>query len=153
MQKGINSYNNTQFNTVDRGKLMMMMFEGGIKFLKQAEIGLTENNLPKFARFLSKAQAIIAELQNTLDFEACPEVAEQLDNLYDFMLFYLTEANIEKNASKITQVSRLLEKISSAFDEVLKSGKVELPAIDSKLPKAPSDSKQAPTKTGFSQSF
>ncbi|MCB0336974.1 MAG: flagellar protein FliS, partial [Bdellovibrionales bacterium] len=55
-------YKSVQVTTTDRGRLLLMMYEGAIKFLKQSKMGLEDNDIPKFCRFLSKAQAIIAEL-------------------------------------------------------------------------------------------
>lgn len=63
------TYQAVQITTTDRGRLLLMMYEGAIKFLKQSLAGLEEKDIAKFCRFLSKAQAIIAELMNTLDFE------------------------------------------------------------------------------------
>lgn len=116
-------YTSVQISTIDRGRLLLMMYDGCIKFLKHAKDGLENKDIVKFARFLSKAQAIIAELMKTLDFESGGQVAEDLDRLYDFMLFYLTEANLQKDASKVGRTIKLLETIASAYREIVESGK------------------------------
>lgn len=132
-------YTSVQISTVDRGRLLLMMYDGGINFLKHAKVGLEARDIVKFARFLSKGQAIIAELMNTLDFEAGGEIARDLNRLYDFMLFYLTEANLQKDPQKIQRVIELLEQISSAYHEIIDSGKYqsELSLKDLKLPEDP----------------
>jgi flagellar secretion chaperone FliS len=112
-------YSNVHVSTVDKGRLLLMLFDGCLKFLKHAKIGLESKDISKFAKYLSKSQAIISELMLTLDFEKGGEIAKELDTLYDFMLFYLTEANIEKNASKIQKVIDLLATITSAYREVI----------------------------------
>ena len=112
-------YNSVHISTVDRGRLLLMLYDGCIKFLKHAKSGLETRDIPKFARFLSKAQAIISELMLTLDFEKGGEVAKDLDRLYDFMLFYLTEANLEKNPEKVGKVIDLLQIIAGAYREVI----------------------------------
>ena len=94
------TYKSVQITTTDRGRLLLMMYEGAIKFLKQSNAGLEEKDIPKFCRFLSKAQAIIAELMNTLDYEKGGEIAVDLNRLYDFMLFYLTEANLHRDGER-----------------------------------------------------
>lgn len=116
-------YTNVQVSTVDRGRLLLMMYDGGINFLRHAKDGLENKDIVKFARFLSKGQAIIAELMNTLDFESGGKIAEDLDRLYDFMLFYLTEANLQKDPKKVGRVIELLETIANAYREVLEGGK------------------------------
>lgn len=97
----------------------MMLYDGCLKFLMLAKEGLVSKDIPKFAKFLSKSQAIISELMVTLDFEKGGEIAKDLDRLYDFMLFHLTEANIEKNPKKVQDVIDLLTVIASAFREVI----------------------------------
>ena len=112
-------YNSVHVSTVDRGRLLLMLYDGCIKFLKHAKDGLEKQDIPKFARFLSKAQAIISELMLTLDFEKGGDVAKDLDRLYDFMLFYLTEANLEKSPAKVERTIELVEIIANAYREVV----------------------------------
>jgi flagellar protein FliS len=100
-----------------------MMYEGAIKFLKQAKSGLETNDMAKFCRFLSKAQAIIAELMNTLDFDKGGTIARDLDRLYDFMLFYLTEANLYRDPKRISKVISLIDTIYSAYKEIIEGEK------------------------------
>ena len=113
------AYQNVQVTTTDRGRLLLMMYEGAIKFLKQAKEGLEANDISKFCRFLGKGQAIIAELMNTLDFEKGGVIARDLDRLYDFMLFYLTEANLYRDSKRIAKVIELIDTVYSAYKEII----------------------------------
>ena len=113
------AYQSVAVTTTDRGRLLLMMYEGAIKFLRQSKAGLEANDIPKFCRFLSKAQAIIAELMNTLDFEKGGSIARDLDRLYDFMLFYLTEANLYRDPKRIAKVIGLIDTIYSAYKEII----------------------------------
>jgi flagellar protein FliS len=117
------TYQNVQITTTDRGRLLLMMYEGAIKFLKQSKAGLEEKDIAKFCRFLSKGQAIIAELMNTLDFEKGGTIAKDLDRLYDFMLFYLSEANLYRDAERVNRVIGLIEIIYSAYKEIIEGNK------------------------------
>lgn len=117
------AYQNVQVTTTDRGRLLLMMYEGAIKFLKQAKTGLEDNDMVKFCRFLSKGQAIIAELMNTLDFEKGGNIARDLDRLYDFMLFYLTEANLHRDPKRIGKVIGLIDTIYLAYKEIIENKK------------------------------
>ncbi len=130
-------YTTVQVSTIDRGRLLLMMYDGGIKFLKHAKDGLEKRDIVKFARFLSKGQAIIAELMNTLDFEKGGTIARDLDRLYDFMLFYLTEANIQKDGQKIARVIHLLDVIAGAYREII-LGKAQAIGTDSSETTGPS---------------
>ncbi len=114
-------YTNVHISTVDRGRLLLMLYDGCIKFLKHAKAGLEARDIPKFARYLSKSQAIISELMLTLDFERGGEIARDLDRIYDFTLFYLTEANLEKDPAKVQKVIDLIETIASAYREIIET--------------------------------
>ena len=117
------TYQTVQITTTDRGRLLLMMYEGAIKFLKQSKAGLESNDIVKFCKYLSKAQAIIAELMNTLDFEKGGTIARDLDRLYDFMLFYLTEANLYRDAKRIQRVIGLIDTIYGAYKEIIEGEK------------------------------
>lgn len=125
-----NAYQTVQVTTTDRGRLLLMMYEGAIKFLRQSKAGLDANDIAKFCRFLSKAQAIIAELMNTLDFEKGGDIARDLDRLYDFMLFYLTEANLNRDGKRIVKVIGLLDTIYSAYKEIIEGQKADATATE-----------------------
>ena len=156
-------YANVQISTIDRGRLLLMLYDGCTKFLKHAKAGLEEKNIIKFAKYLSKSQAIIAELMVTLDFEKGGEIARDLERLYDFMLFYLTEANIEKNPDKIAKVIDLLNIVSGAYREIIEKQGSQIPEntapagrVESKAPEAaaaPVETPAAPGKSGPSISF
>ncbi len=117
------TYQAVQITTTDRGRLLLMMYEGAIKFLKQSLSGLEEKDIAKFCRYLSKAQAIIAELMNTLDFEKGGTIAQDLDRLYDFMLFYLSEANLYRDGKRIEKTIQLIDTIYSAYREIIEGNK------------------------------
>lgn len=129
-------YANIHISTVDRGRLLLMLYDGCINFLKHAKVGLESKDLPKFCRFLSKSQAIISELMLTLDFEKGGEIARELDRLYEFMLFHLTQANLEKSPAKVEEVIALLSTIAGAYREIIENGtaKRELDALEGKEP-------------------
>ena len=135
-------YTTVHVSTVDRGRLLLLLYDGCIKFLKHAKAGLEKKDIPKFARFLSKAQAIISELMLTLDFEKGGDIARDLDRLYDFMLFYLTEANLEKDPEKLQKVVDLVEIISGAYREIIE-GAAKKPEASS----SPSDEEKEEEKS------
>jgi len=117
-------YREVQVNTADRGKLLMMLFDGCLNFLTLTKEGFEQNDAQKSSKYMGKSQAIIAELMNTLDFKQSEELARNLAGLYEFMLFYLTEANFEKDPVKVEKVIELLGNIASGYREVIEGGKL-----------------------------
>ncbi len=125
-QNSARQYQQAQFATVDRGQLLLMMFDGGERFLSQAEHRLGGNDVPGFLQALGRAQAIIAELLSTLDHQRGGEIARNLDRLYRFMLDHLLEASVSKSGRHVGQVRRILGIIGSGYREILRNGMPQL---------------------------
>jgi len=126
-QSSLNQYQQAQFQTADRGTILLLMFDGALKFLTLAESALAEEKIATFGHNLGRAQAVIAELLHTLDHKAGGEIAANLERLYRFMLEHLVEANIQKSARHLADVRRILGIIASAYREILANG---LPRLD-----------------------
>jgi flagellar secretion chaperone FliS len=122
-------YQQAQFATVDRGQLLLMMFDGAQRFLSQAEQRLPADDIAGFVTALGRAQAVIAELLSTLDHQRGGEIATNLDRLYRFMLDHLVEANLAKSVRHVGQVRRILGIIGDAYREVLRNGMPQLDAV------------------------
>src|SRR5438445_634955 len=97
-------YAKAQVTSVDRTRLLLLVFEGGLSFLQRARAGLAAGDLAAFGQNLGRAQAIIAELLGTLDYEAGGTIARDLARLYDFMLVHLTEANARQSVRHVDEV-------------------------------------------------
>jgi len=121
-QKTATQYQQTQFATADRGTLLLLMFDGALRFLAQAEASLQSQDVERFSSQLGRAQAVIAELLHTLDHKAGGEVAGNLERLYRFMLEHLLEANVDKSAAHVACVRRLLATIADGYREVVARG-------------------------------
>jgi flagellar protein FliS len=120
-------YQQVQFATIDRGRLLLLMFDGGLKFLVAAEQALVDGDVAQFAHQLGRAQAVIAELLHTLDHDRGGAIAHNLERLYRFMLDHLVEANLRKSAAHVGAVHRLLDVVASGYREILAGG---LPKLD-----------------------
>lgn len=115
----IREYQNAQFATADRGEILLLMFEGALRFLARSEQCLERGDLDGFVEGLGRAQAVIAELRRTLDFEAGGCIAVNLSRLYSFCLEHLAEANFQKSASHVAAVRRIIATIADGFRTIL----------------------------------
>jgi flagellar protein FliS len=107
-------YQQAQFATADRGQILLLMFDGALRFLSQAEAGLRADRIEDFVAQLGRAQAVIAELLHTLDHKAGGDIARQLDALYRFMLEHLVEANVQKSPRHVAEVWKLMSTIAES---------------------------------------
>lgn len=126
MQKpyGNKAYHNTSITTASREQILLMLYEGCIRFFKRCKIAMENKNVAEKGANLARAQDIIAELANTLDFEKGGDIARQLEALYVHIFDESTQANIENNPAKIQHCISLLETLhegwKGAVEQVLK---------------------------------
>ena len=111
-------YKQNQVNSSSPKELVVMLYEGCIKFLRLAELGIEENRLDLVNTNIIKAQNIIQELRVTLNTDAGGEVSEQLANLYDFFLEELIQANIKKDSEKIVYVREQMHELLESWKEI-----------------------------------
>jgi len=78
---------------VSQGNILLMLYDGAIRFVDMAKQQIVEGNVTAKEISLAKAYAIIAEFINSLDHRQAPELCENLQKIYEFMLAQLTEAN------------------------------------------------------------
>jgi flagellar secretion chaperone FliS len=112
----IQTYRQTQAATVDSGTLLLMLYQGTIDFLQQAQESLTRNDMGEKGRYVMKALAVISELLVSLDFKAGGEVAQNLEQLYLFMLDQITVANVSNDPKPLTRVIELLKTLKEGWD-------------------------------------
>ena len=113
-------YKNTQIETANQEKLLIMMYNGAIKFAKQAIKGIEINDYELTNNTLTRTQAIIIELQATLDHNTGGEISENLDALYDYMKRRLAQANVNKDKEPINEVIDMLKELKSTWIEASK---------------------------------
>lgn len=114
-------YRETQIQTASGLELVILLYNGAIKFLKQAAQAIEEKQIPPAHNALIRAQAIISELRATLDHEAGGEIAQALEQLYEYMNHRLVEANLRKDLAPVQEVIGMLEELRDAWQEIGKS--------------------------------
>lgn len=111
-------YRRMQVETASQGKLIIMLYEGAIKNLHLAQQCMERKNINGAHNSLMKAQRIIQELNNTLNMDA-GEIAQNLRNLYLYMLESLVKANIQKDSTIVGEVLELLAELKIGWDEII----------------------------------
>jgi flagellar protein FliS len=114
----ISTYKEHAVSTQTRGRLIVLLYEGAIKFLRQAIASLEAGDYVEKGKFLNKAQAILVELDTCLDMEAGGEIAQNLHGLYGFMSQRLDEANMKRDPERIRQVITCLEELLEGWKAV-----------------------------------
>jgi flagellar biosynthetic protein FliS len=130
----LNIYRKTATTTASPGELVLMLYDGALRFMAAAELGFQEEPFARRNEQIHntnlRAQAIITELQATLNMEKGGAFSENLYRLYDFMQSHLSQANREKNSEKIKVVDSFsiadgkTKSFVSAINAVTNPGKI-----------------------------
>lgn len=111
-------YKDCAIETQNRGKIVVLLYEGAIKFLKLAIKEVECGNYAEKGQYIGRAQDIINELNAALDMQVGGKIAENLRGLYNFMSHHLTEANSEVNPQKIQEVINLMEELNKGWKSI-----------------------------------
>jgi len=119
MDNRFQTYKQVDVNTTNRGKIVVMLYSGAITFLNKAKLYIEKKDFENKGKYIVKAQDIIEELNFSLDLNKGKDIAKNLKSIYQFLDRYLNQANIENNSQKIDKVLQILERLKSAFEEIL----------------------------------
>jgi len=113
--RGLSSYRNTQVQSRTPLELVVMLYDGALRFVNDARETHARRDLRARGQAISKALAIIGELQNTLDIEKGGEVAEQLDNLYTYISSRLLDVTLKQDIAACDEVHKLLSTLREGW--------------------------------------
>lgn len=105
---GYSQYQTTQVTTASPEQILIMLYDGAIRFIRQAQEALGAGDRASKITSIQKAVAIVTEFRNTLDHEVGGEISANLDSLYDFMLRELISANVRNEMKPLQTVEGLL---------------------------------------------
>lgn len=126
-----NNYLENQINSATPEQLLIMFYDGAIRFTTQAAQSINDGDIEKRNYYINKACAVISELNATLDHDIGGKIAADLNLLYDYLLRELHQANVSNNASKLGVVEKILADLRETWRKAIDINKK--PAI----PKAP----------------
>ncbi len=118
---GYGQYKKTQVSTVDSGRLIILLYEGSIAFLKKAKESWDEKDYPGLALNVNRGLDIIDELNASLNMTEGGEIAENLRRLYQFMTHHLIKARTDNNPGLISDVIKMLDQLNSAWKDAVNS--------------------------------
>lgn len=111
-------YRQNSVETATPTRMVVMLYDGAIRFLGQALPAMRARQYDQQSLNIGKAQAIIAHLRDTLDFQAGGAVAGHLSGLYAGLLDALTDANIHDRVERVEEAIAALRELREAWAEV-----------------------------------
>ncbi len=111
-------YLDTTAETATPLDLVLMLYQGVLRFTVQAIQAVDRHDIPEAHRSLVRAQDIVSELAASLNREEGGATAENLLALYDYSYRRLVDANVRKDAAPAEEVAQLFRDLLPAWQEV-----------------------------------
>ncbi|WP_164668088.1 flagellar export chaperone FliS [Virgibacillus doumboii] len=118
VNKHYQAYQNNSVNTASGGELTLMLYNGCIKFIKQAMKDMQNQSHEAKNTNIQKAQNIIRELMLTLDPKV--EISQQIMPLYEYILHQLQEGNIKNDVAILEEALGYVIEFRDTWKEVIK---------------------------------
>ncbi len=120
-----NDYLQNQIATASKEQLLIMFYDGAIRFTMQAKQAIEKNDIEGRNYAIQKASAIVTELAATLDHKIGGKIAEDLDALYAFMLKEYNKATIKNDSSGLVAVENILNDLRETWVQAIEINKSE----------------------------
>ncbi|HEY4094195.1 MAG TPA: flagellar export chaperone FliS [Baekduia sp.] len=121
------AYRNSAVLTATPEQLVVMLYDGAVRFLRQAEVAMREGAWLHSFEKLGRGEDIIDELLATLNMDA-GEISVRLQAIYVFCKRTLIEARIQRDSEKIGQVAALLASLREAWAKLAEQAAAQAPA-------------------------
>ena len=118
--RALNNYNQMNIDIDRPEKLILMLYEGALRFTNFAKKAINKGNIEEKVTYIIKASNIFVELINSLDFEKGGDIAYYLNGLYAYQLELLAKANIENETKYLDDIIKVLKGLIEAWKEETK---------------------------------
>lgn len=118
VMNALNAYTQNKTVAATPLDLIIMLYDGAIESLNKAATSITMKETQIKIKHINRAVAIIDELNRSLNFEAGGEIANNLQELYLYMMKELTLANLRNDIGKINHVESILKELVTAWRHI-----------------------------------
>jgi flagellar secretion chaperone FliS len=115
LQRGLTTYRQTQVQSRTPLELVVMLYDGALKFLHQAREAIERGDIAARRDASSRAITIISELQSTLNMEQGGDLAQRLDELYIYVNGRIIAAAAENSVAPIDDATRVLNVLRESW--------------------------------------
>jgi flagellar protein FliS len=103
-----NAYLRNAVMTATPEQLQLMLYDGAIRFVMQGRDAIEQKDFEKIYNSLSRAQAIVLEMQRGLRREVNPELCDRMSAIYSFLYRKLVDASVNRSLPDVDDVLRIL---------------------------------------------
>ena len=117
------SYQRNHVETADRGTLLLLLYDGAVRFMREARSYMEKEEFSKAFVALARVDRIVRELVASLDMEKGGEIAVNLYRLYEFVLWKVFLAEKEKEVSHLDEALHIIDELRMAWKEAIEKEK------------------------------
>jgi len=127
LKNGYFKYQQTDVLSLSNVEIIDRLFKALCADIERAATAIESGDVSTKGERLSRAIAIVGELQASLNFEEGGEIAERLNALYDYVIRELLFANLENNTKRLDNAKGALMPIVEAWHEITVKNKETVP--------------------------
>jgi flagellar protein FliS len=125
MSNPYQKYKSTSIQSASREKLLLLMYEGAIKYTKRAIKAAEDKKIAERCENIGRAYDVVMELNNTLDHKIGGPIASQLEQLYMFITEQYTKANLSGATEPLKTSLKILETLYDGWVQAVEKIKKE----------------------------
>lgn len=118
-QNPIGAYRKTDVMTANKETILLMLYNGALRFLKRAMEAEEKQDKPERNKWILRTQEIVNELRSTLNFEVGGELAQNLDGLYGYCTRVLSETMMEEKPDGLKTVHQILSTLLEGWEQAI----------------------------------
>ena len=120
--RGADAYRRTSVQSSSPLELVVMLYDGAIRFVLEAREAIARNDVRARTTAVSRALAIVAELQNTLNLNDGGDIAKELDRLYAYISTRLFDVTAKADDHAAQEVHKLLSTLRDGWAQIAAKG-------------------------------
>jgi len=111
-------YEEQSITTQNPGCLVVLLYEGAIRYLRQAIASYEAGDYRRKNQYIARTQDILLELNSVLNMEAGGQIAQNLRALYTFLWQHLNRSNANNSPQGIRQAIAILEEVLGGWKAI-----------------------------------
>jgi len=119
---GAQAYATTQISTASSVQVVVLLYDGAISSMKLAQEGIVALNFHDKERFLDRALRVVGELSASLNMEGGGVIAKDLQRVYEYIQFEVTQANLKNEPGRLEGPIRCMSAIRESWQELAIQG-------------------------------
>lgn len=123
----LSEYRKAEVNTSDRVKIISMLYDGAINFIRVARKRMELGDIAGKGLYIGKASSVVGELTSSLDMEAGGNISKNLSRLYDFVQDRLITANMKNDERALDEAEKVLDILRSAWKDLGRDNTIDIP--------------------------